>query len=218
VGSAEERARVAGPRSAHVASATVDTGHAGQIPARHPRHGDRQPTPLLVFFSRGGWNDRRLDTHDALCRLTCRDADVHVLSIDLPAWPGAPAPAAGRRCLMRRFGGRTNPATSGAIPRKVAVGGDSAGGNLAAVVSQLRATTGHPGPYGPLPVLQWLIYPRTDFTAKTRSLSLFAEGFLLTKADMDWFEAEYLGGSGIERPIRGFRRCWPTHSRGCRPR
>ena len=47
-------------------------------------------------------------------------------------------------------------------------------------------------------MLQWLIYPRTDFSAKTRSLSLFAEGFLLTKADMDWFEAEYLGDSGIE--------------------
>ena len=52
----------------------------------------------------------------------------------------------------------------------MAVGGDSAGGNLAAVVSQLARDN------GPAPLLQWLIYPRTDFTARTRSLSLFAEG------------------------------------------
>ena len=47
-------------------------------------------------------------------------------------------------------------------------------------------------------MLQWLLYPRTDFTAQTRSLSLFANGFLLTKADIDWFTAQYLGGSGID--------------------
>jgi acetyl esterase len=51
---------------------------------------------------------------------------------------------------------------------------------------------------GPTPVLQWLIYPRTDFTARTRSMSLFAHGFLLTKRDMDWFNSEYLGDSGVE--------------------
>jgi acetyl esterase len=53
-------------------------------------------------------------------------------------------------------------------------------------------------PHGPRPVLQWLLYPRTDFTAQTRSLSLFADGFLLTKADIDWFEAQYLDGSGLD--------------------
>ncbi|MBO0866178.1 MAG: alpha/beta hydrolase, partial [Mycobacterium sp.] len=75
----------------------------------------------------------------------------------------------------------------------VAVGGDSAGGNLAAVVSQLARNDG-----GPLPVLQWLIYPRTDFTAQTRSLTLFAAGFVLTKHDIDWFQSQYLDGSGVE--------------------
>ncbi|WP_157011734.1 alpha/beta hydrolase fold domain-containing protein, partial [Mycobacterium celatum] len=67
------------------------------------------------------------------------------------------------------------------------------GGNLAAVVSQLARNDG-----GPEPALQWLLYPRTDFTAQTRSLSLFASGFLLTKHDIDWFEANYLGGSGVD--------------------
>jgi acetyl esterase/lipase len=76
----------------------------------------------------------------------------------------------------------------------VAVGGDSAGGNLAAVVSLLARDAG-----GPAPVLQWLIYPRTDFTAHTRSMSLFARGFLLTKRDMDFFESQYLRRSGIDK-------------------
>ncbi len=50
-----------------------------------------------------------------------------------------------------------------------------------------------------MPVLQWLLYPRADLTSKTRSLSLFGDGFVLTKHDIEWFEAQYLDGSGIER-------------------
>jgi acetyl esterase len=174
-------------------------GPAGQIPARHYRPVGAKPTPLLVFFHGGGWTIGDLDTHDALCRLTCRDADVHVLSIDYRLAPEHPAPAAVDDAYAAFRWAHEHAADLGAIPDKVAVGGDSAGGNLAAVVSQLaRDDSATQDPAGPLPVLQWLIYPRTDFTAKTRSLSLFAEGFLLTKADMDWFEAEYLGGSGIE--------------------
>ena len=65
-------------------------------------------------------------------------------------------------------------------------------------MSQLARDRVTQDPTGPMPVLQWLIYPRTDFTAQTRSLSLFADGFLLTKRDIDWFEAQYLGGSGVE--------------------
>src|SRR5438067_2294238 len=76
----------------------------------------------------------------------------------------------------------------GADGRRVGVGGDSAGGNLATVVSRLAAGDG-----GPAPVLQLLIYPVTDFTLHRRSRELFREGFLLTNAEMDWFEANYLG-------------------------
>jgi acetyl esterase len=174
-------------------------GPAGQIPARHYRPVTAKPTPLLVFYHGGGWTIGDLDTHDALCRLTCRDADVHVLSIDYRLAPEHPAPAAVDDAYAAFRWAHEHAADLGAIPDKVAVGGDSAGGNLAAVVSQLarddRATQ---DPTGPLPVLQWLIYPRTDFTAKTRSQSLFADGFLLTKHDIEWFEAQYLGGSGIE--------------------
>ncbi|WP_428341652.1 alpha/beta hydrolase [Mycobacterium sp.] len=168
-------------------------GPAGPIPARHYRPAATKPTPLLVFYHGGGWTIGDLDTHDALCRLACRDADVHVLSVDYRLAPEHQAPAAVDDAYAAFKWACEHAEELGAIPGKVAVGGDSAGGNLAAVVSQLARDQG-----GPQPVLQWLIYPRTDFTAQTRSLSLFAEGFLLTKADMDWFEVQYLDGSGIE--------------------
>ncbi len=168
-------------------------GPAGPIPARHYRPPTSVPAPLVVFYHGGGWVLGDLDTHDSLCRLTCRDAGVHVLSIDYRLAPEHPAPAAVDDAYAAFRWAREHAGDLGAIPGKVAVGGDSAGGNLAAVVSLLARDDD-----GGQPVLQWLIYPRTDFTAKTRSLSLFAEGFLLTKADMDWFDVQYLDGSGLD--------------------
>jgi acetyl esterase len=183
----------AGPQVHVGVSDVAIPGPAGQIPARHYRPATAEPTPLLVFYHGGGWTIGDLDTHDALCRLTCRDADVRVLSIDYRLAPEHPAPAAIDDAYAAFRWAHEHAGDLGAIPDKVAVGGDSAGGNLAAVVSQLARDEG-----GPMPVLQWLIYPRTDFTAQTRSLSLFAKGFFLTKHDMDWFETQYLGGSDLE--------------------
>jgi acetyl esterase/lipase len=168
-------------------------GPAGPIRARHYHPATSDPAPLVVFYHGGGWVLGDLDTHDPLCRLTCRDADVHVLSIDYRLAPEHRAPAAAEDAYAAFQWACEHAADLGAIPDKIAVGGDSAGGNLAAVVSQRARDEG-----GPKPVLQWLIYPRTDFTAKTRSLSLFADGFLLTKADIDWFTEQYLGGSGVD--------------------
>jgi acetyl esterase len=183
----------AGPQ-VHVGVSDVSIpGPAGQIPARHYRSATTEPAPLLVFYHGGGWAIGDLDTHDALCRRTCRDADVQVLSIDYRLAPEHPAPAGVEDAFAAFRWAHEHAEELGAIRGKVAVGGDSAGGNLAAVVSQLARDDG-----GPSPVLQWLMYPRTDFTAQTRSLSLFAEGFLLTKRDIDWFESHYLRGSGVE--------------------
>ncbi len=173
-------------------------GPAGDIPARHYRPTTAEPAPLLVFYHGGGWTIGDLDSHDALCRLTCRDADIQVLSIDYRRAPEHPAPAAVEDAYAAFRWAHEHAGDLGAIPGKVAVGGDSAGGNLAAVVSQLARDDGAEGPGKPQPVLQWLMYPRIDCTAPTRSLSLFAEGFLLTKREIDWFDAQYLGGSGVE--------------------
>jgi acetyl esterase/lipase len=167
-------------------------GPAGPIRARHYRPAGGAEAPALVFYHGGGWVIGDLDTHDALCRLTSRDAGIHVLSIDYRLAPEHPAPAAIEDAYAAFKWAHEHAGELGAVPGRVAVGGDSAGGNLAAVVAQLARDEG-----GPAPVLQWLIYPRTDFTAQTRSMSLFARGFLLTKRDMDWFHAQYLRGSGV---------------------
>ena len=169
-------------------------GPAGALRARHYRPPNGGPAPLLVFYHGGGWVIGDLDTHDAFCRLTCRDAEVHVLSIDYRLAPEHPAPAAVDDAYAAFTWACEHAADLGAAPGRVAVGGDSAGGNLAAVVCQLARDNGSPAP-----VLQWLLYPRTDFTTLTRSLGLFARGFLLTKRDMDWFEGQYLGRSNVDR-------------------
>jgi acetyl esterase len=169
-------------------------GPAGDIPARHYRPASDGAAPLLVFCHGGGWTICDLDTHDALCRLTCRDAGIHVLSIAYRLAPEHPAPAAVEDAYAAFEWAYQHAAELGATPGRVAVGGDSAGGNLAAVVCQLARDAG-----GPTPVLQWLIYPQTDFSALTRSISLFAHGFLLTKHDMDWFESQYLTPSGLDK-------------------
>ncbi|OBI44528.1 alpha/beta hydrolase [Mycobacterium colombiense] len=169
-------------------------GPAGDIPARHYRPAGGEAAPLLVFYHGGGWSIGDLDTHDALCRLTCRDAGIHVLSIDYRLAPEHPAPAAIEDAYAAFTWAYRHAAELGATPGRVAVGGDSAGGNLAAVVSQMARDEG-----APAPALQWLIYPRTDFTAQNRSLTLFSRGFLLTKRDIDWFESQYLRRSELDR-------------------
>jgi acetyl esterase/lipase len=178
----------------HVAVADLSIpGPAGPMPARHYRPATAEAAPLLVFYHGGGFTIGDLDTHDALCRLTCRDADVHVLSIDYRLAPEHPAPAAVDDAYAAFRWAREHAGDLGAIPGKIAIGGDSAGANLATVVSRLARDDG-----GSLPALQWLLYPITDLTAQTRSLTLFADGFVLTKHDMDWFHAQYLSGSGVD--------------------
>jgi acetyl esterase len=173
-------------------------GPAGAIPARHYSPPGGVAAPLLVFYHGGGWVIGDLDTHDALCRLTCRDAGIQVLSIGYRLAPEHPAPAAIDDAYAAFEWAYQHTDELGAIAGKVAVGGDSAGGNLAAVVSQLARDKARDSG-DPAPVLQWLLYPRTDFTARSRSLSLFARGFLLTKRDMDFFESQYLRTSGIDK-------------------
>lgn len=168
-------------------------GPAGPIGARHyrPDTGDRPP--LVVFFHGGGFVFGDLDTHDAACRLIARDAGVQVLAIDYRLAPEHPAPAAVEDSHAAYRWALAHAEELGADPKRVAVAGDSAGGCLAAVVSQLARDAGDQ-----LPVLQWLIYPVTDMRGGTRSRSLFGDGFLLTKSDMDWFQDSYLLNSGLD--------------------
>jgi acetyl esterase len=167
-------------------------GAGGSLPARHyvPSRVDGG-APLLVYFHGGGGVIGDIDTHDAPCRTLCHHAGVHVLSVAYRLAPEAPFPR-GADDGHAAFGWAVDHAGSlGADGRRVAVGGDSAGGNIAAVVAQAAAR-------GELaaPALQLLIYPVMDLSRKRRSYELFGRGFFLTSATMDWYAGHLLGPDG----------------------
>jgi acetyl esterase len=167
-------------------------GPAGSIRVRHYLPEGSRQAPLLVFFHGGGFVIGDLDTHDGLCRLICRDAGIHVMSVDYRLAPERPAPAGLDDCYAVYLWCVKHATELGADPRRIAVGGDSAGGNFAAVIARQTRDNGDPAP-----VLQLLIYPVTDIDSDTRSKVLFADGYFLTKADMDWFRDSYLSGSTL---------------------
>jgi len=164
-------------------------GPAGSLSARHymPRAVGKRP--LLVFFHGGGFVTGDLDTHDAPCRTLCSELGVHVLSVAYRLAPEHPFPAAVEDARAALRYAQTHAAAMGADPDQVAVSGDSAGANLATVVSLLAARAGDP-----LPVLQLLFYPTVDSTIERRSMELFSDGFFLTRSDIMWFRKHYLGG------------------------
>jgi acetyl esterase len=145
------------------------------------------PTGLLVYFHGGGWVIGDLDTHDGTCRFLAAAAGTAVLAVDYRLAPEHPFPAAVEDAWAGFAWAAANAAELGIDPTRIAVGGDSAGGNLAAVVSLLARAGG-----GATPAMQLLIYPPTDAAADFPSRRLFAEGFLLTKLDSDAFERAYL--------------------------
>jgi acetyl esterase len=154
--------------------------------------------PLLVYYHGGGFTYGDLETHDGVCRLLCRHSGAHVLAIDYRLAPEHPFPAAVEDAHAAYRWAVEHALELGADAGRIGVGGDSAGGNLAAVVAQLCARE-----TGAAPALQLLIYPVTDFAARRPSRDLFAEGFLLTSTEMDWFDGNYLGGvGGAERDPR----------------
>ena len=165
----------------------VIPGPAGHIPARfYVPPGCEDGGGLLVYYHGGGWVIGGLDSHDSPCRFLASEAGVKVLSIDYRLAPEHPFPAACDDALAA-FRWAVEHADSLAVdPARIAVAGDSAGGNLAAAVS-LRATRDD----GPAPAFQMPIYPVTDLANRTESYRLFAEGFFLTADQMDWFIDHY---------------------------
>jgi acetyl esterase len=169
-------------------------GPAGPITARHYRPTKAAGAPVLVFYHGGGFVVGDLDTHDSVCRRMCRDADIHVLSVDYRLAPEYKAPAAVEDAYAAYRWALDHVGELGADPGRVAVGGDSAGGNLAAVVAQQARDDAVQ-----LPALQLLIYPVTNRSGETRSMRLFGEGYFLRKWDMDFSGDKYLSGAAIER-------------------
>jgi acetyl esterase len=163
-------------------------GPAGEIPAR--LYGPA-PSPssggLLVYYHGGGHVIGSLDTHDSACRFLATHAGVGVLAVDYRLAPEHPYPAAIDDSVAALAWASENAERLGFDPARIAVGGDSAGGNLAAAVA-IAAKLGD----APPPAFQLLIYPVCDYVEKRPSYATFASGFLLTAAEMDWFRDHYL--------------------------
>ncbi len=171
---------IAGP--AHGSS----TGHA--IPARLYRPNNLlHPAPVLMYFHGGGWVIGNLDTHDSACAEIARLLEIDVVSVDYRLAPEHPFPAAVDDSLAAAEWLAGSPGEIGHTVSGIILAGDSAGGNLAAIISQRLA--------GKLPVpiiAQWLIYPGTDMTASGGSMEMFGEGYLLTRDSMEWFTSLYI--------------------------
>ena len=142
--------------------------------------------PLLFFAHGGGMIYGDLDSHDALCRFLAERADLRVLAVDYRLAPEHPFPAPVDDCWAAFSWVADNASRLGADPTRIAVGGDSAGGALAAVVALRAASAGLPVAH------QLLLYPVTDMAEPTESRRLFGEGFFLTTEFMRLAESSYL--------------------------
>jgi acetyl esterase len=163
-------------------------GPAGMLAARfYVPEGPRCVRPLIVYYHGGGWVVGDLDTHDGVCRFLAREVDACVLAVDYRLAPEHKFPAAADDAAAAFRWAVAQATALGCDPARIAVAGDSAGGNLAAVVSLATTREG-----SVCPAAQLLIYPATDLLNRHPSYRLFAEGFFLTAAEMDWYTGHYL--------------------------
>ena len=187
------------PADATVAVGAVEetevSGATRSLRARIYRPGAEGELPTIVFFHGGGFVLGDLDTHDNQCCTLCHDAGAVVLSVDYRLAPEAPFPAAVEDCFAATRWAAQHVADLGGDPERIAVAGDSAGGNLAAVVAQMARDEG-----GPALAAQLLIYPGTDFTMEYPSETENGEGYFLTRADMAWFAGHYAAGEDPANP------------------
>ena len=143
--------------------------------------------PVLVYYHGGGWVIGDLDTHDSLCRALCNESGCAVVSVDYRLGPEHRFPAAVNDALAATRWVRAQAAELKLDASRLAVGGDSAGGNLAAVVSIAARDSGD------LPIAyQLLIYPATDQHRSAPSHTTNGEGYLLTRETMDYFSGHYI--------------------------
>jgi len=149
------------------------------------------PFPAAAYFHGGGWVLGSRDTHDVLCRRLANAAQCVVVSVDYPLAPESKFPEPLEKCYEATQFISQNADKFGIDPSRIAVAGDSAGGNLAAAVAQLAIERGTPAL-----CFQLLFYPVMDHHFDTKSYREFAEGFGLTRSSMQWFWQQYLGSDG----------------------
>jgi acetyl esterase len=143
--------------------------------------------PGLVYFHGGGFIYGDIDTHDGVCRGIANSTPCVVVSVDYRLAPEHPFPAAVEDAVAATRWVATNASALGIDANRLIVAGDSAGGNLAAVVAIAAREAA-----APRIAMQVLIYPVTDFAEEHESASLFSEGYLLTREGMRWVKRNYL--------------------------
>lgn len=173
----------------------VFAGPVTQIRYRHyrPLGAPSGPLATLIYYHGGGFVIGNVDTHDSTCRRLANKSRCQVISIDYRLSPEHPFPAPTDDGVAAFRYIRDHAQSFDADPARLAVGGDSAGGAIAAVVCQICRDAGDPGP-----AFQMLIYPATDSSRTSASREAFAEGYFLTKDLMDWFWKAYVP-AGIDQ-------------------
>ncbi|MEP7115064.1 MAG: alpha/beta hydrolase [Ilumatobacteraceae bacterium] len=154
------------------------------------------PHPVVMFFHGGGWVICSLDTHDNIARAICRDADAVVVSVDYRMAPEHRYPTAVHDCFAATRWVADNASSLNVDATRLAVCGDSAGGNLSAVVTHMARDSG-----GPTITFAALIYPAVDMTAKGGSLDENATGYFLETESMEWFMGHYLSDEERAEPL-----------------
>jgi acetyl esterase len=162
-------------------------GPDGPIRIRVYRPVRNETLPALIFFHGGGFVICNLDTHDRQCRALANASGCAVISVDYRLAPENKYPAAVNDAYAATQFIAEHPAEFGIDPNRIAVGGDSAGGNLATVVALLSRERG-----GPRLKFQLLIYPVVDFYDQSPSMQQYSQGYFLTREGMDWFTNSYL--------------------------
>jgi acetyl esterase len=178
-----------GPRPEVAAVKDLEVpGPAGAIPVRVYRPSHDEGLPLLVYLHGGGWTICSIETHDATCRQLANGAGCVVVSVEYRLAPEHRFPAAPEDCYAALEWTARNAGSLGGDAERLAVGGDSAGGNLSAAVSLMARDR-----RGPRLCHQLLVYPVTDHAFDTDSYRENAEGPLLTRDTMRAFWSHYLG-------------------------
>jgi acetyl esterase len=170
-------------------------GPAGEIPARAYRPQSAEPLPALVYIHGGGWVIGDIESHDSICQQLSTQIPAVVVSVDYRLAPEHPYPAALQDCFAATRWVHGHGSDLGADSSRLAVAGDSAGGNLAALVCVKARDEG-----GPALAFQLLVYPATDLTNSYPSYEENGEGYLLTKDSMRWFVDHYISEADRKNP------------------